>query len=296
MVKTRMRINSTLLNEVIGRKRDLRKLTGLSLMRREWSAISGARALIPDIQSADSIRPELAEAFGHQSDPAKVSEVFFYGAGLGNERNKTLLQTEFSFFFPNAKVEVAHDMLAAARATCFEQPGITGILGTGSNSCLYDGKKVVERFGGNGYLFGDEGSGADLGKTLIKQMLDQELSGDLHAKVEQWAGLKVLDIRRKVHQLNKPNVYLAEFARFIGENRNHPEIQSILHARFRLFLQYGPLKYKDCQKLPVHFIGSIAFIFMEELKFTCEQAGIQVGKILRSPVSELLRFHLESAS
>ena len=181
-------------------------------------------------------------------------------------------------------------MLGAARALCGTNPGIACIIGTGSNSCLYDGDKIVANVPPLGYILGDEGSGAVLGRTLVGLLLKGVLPSSLRDKFMEEYGLTTELVIDNVYRQPMPNRFLASLAPFIAEHREEPGIQEMLIQSFRLFFTRNVKMYGH-PEMPVNFVGSIAHVFLEELKRAASLEGLKMGKILRSPIAEIAAFH-----
>lgn len=246
----------------------------------------------PDIQHIEKIEQQLKVDLSNNLYYRQPERVFFYGAGLGGPYNRKLVEEMLLRVFETRDIAVEHDMLAAARACCFNQPGIVCILGTGSNSCFYDGENIETRIGGNGYLFGDEGSGADLGKFLMKKALDGELPDEIVQRLEEWVGLNIIQIRKEVHMADRPNVYLARLSRFIHANLDYPELKELTRERFREFLDKTVLRYPEEQaKHGTHVIGSIAHFYQKLLRKACQDKEVNLVKIVKNPAESLVQYH-----
>lgn len=224
----------------------------------------------------------------------EVEKVFYYGAGCWDRNRKETVAMALRRAFSNATVEVDHDLLGAARAACGRQPGIACIIGTGSNSCLYDGEFVVDNVTNLGYLVGDESSGAYLGKELIRSYFYRELPPDLvEAFEEQYSGGKAA-VLENVYGKSQPNVYLAGFTRFLTEHREHIFIQKLLYQGLSVVIDRHIRKYRNHFTLPVHFIGSVAFYFQDFLTVILQERGMQPGIFLQKPIDRLVEFHTSS--
>jgi len=228
----------------------------------------------------------------HFPKDSKVSTIFFYGAGCSSVEKCELMKDALLECFPAARVTVAHDILAAARATCGNAEGIVCILGTGSNSCLYDGKKIVNVIGGLGYILGDDGSGAHLGKTLLAAYLDHALPEELSAEFDNTFRLTREEIDKRVYEKPLANRFLASFSRFIGERKEHPFFNAMIENCLDSFIVKHVCRYPDFNSKPVHFVGSIANNYSESLKKVALKRSIIVGKVLPYPVEELTLYHL----
>lgn len=221
----------------------------------------------------------------------KPDVIYYYGAGCWDFRRKAVVKECLQAAWPQADIHVMHDLLGAARATCGRDAGIACILGTGSNTCLYDGKDVTDNVTNLGFLLGDEGSGSHLGKTFLRAYFYRELDSELEEAFEAYAGLDRATVIDNVYESEVPNTYLASFTRFMGEHMEHPLIQSIIMRCFRDFLDCHVRKYRGHLELPVHFIGSIAFHFKKFLLAALNERGMHAGNFVQKPIDALAIFH-----
>lgn len=245
----------------------------------------------PVFHSENKIYQELQEAFDEEVKPEEASHVFYYGAGCWDDKLKSVVSNAISRVFYRAEVEVEHDLLGAARATCGNDPGISCILGTGSNSCLYDGVHVTDNVTNLGYLLGDEGSGAYLGKKLIRAYFYRELPKGLREKLDEAYPGGQQEMLAHIYGKETPNVYLASFARFMGQNIGHPFIQRLLYDSFAEFVDRHARKYSNHLSLPVHFIGSVAYYFQDVIKVVLEERCMLPGNFIQKPIDNLVAFH-----
>ena len=186
--------------------------------------------------------------------------------------------------------KVESDLLGAARAVCGHEPGIACILGTGSNSCLYDGKDIVKHTPPLGYILGDEGSGSYLGKTLLNGLFKGTLPEELKETFCTRFELKLPDIIERVYRLPAANAFLASLVPFIVEHRSHPAIHDLLIEAFCLFIKRNIAIYGH-HELPINCVGGIAFQFEAELKEAAAKEGMQIGRVLLRPISGIVQFH-----
>ena len=246
----------------------------------------------PMVQSERQIRDgaltELKEVLEVQPE-----KLFFYGAGLRTPDKRELVSQMLAEVFPDIPLNIEHDLLGAARATCGDEPGITCILGTGSNSCWFDGEKITFEIGGNGYLLGDEGSGSDLGKTLVKRALDIELPAEIISEFEEWAGRSILQIRNDAYAHPRPNYYFAEFSKFIHAKLDKPTMRTLVISRFTEFLTRTVMRYAGYHDMPVHFVGSIAKFYQYELAEACGYMKLKPGRVVQAPAEALVHYHLD---
>lgn len=220
-----------------------------------------------------------------------VTKIFYYGTGVSSEKNQQLIKNVFGEFFPKAAIEVGWDLLAAARALCGHEPGIACILGTGSNSCLYDGEKIIGNVANLGWILADEGSGCYIGKQFIKdyfrENMPESLAKQFHARFP-WSREEVLE---KVYQQEKPGAFLASFTKFIFQHLKEPYCYQLIYQSFSDFYENTIMRYPSYQNYKVHFTGSIAFYFSDVLRQVAMDKGIAVKNILEGPIAGLTLFH-----
>lgn len=221
--------------------------------------------------------------------PANVESIHFYGAGCRGELS-AIVKSAIQSLFLTANIQVESDLLGAARSVCGNEPGIACILGTGSNSCLYDGKIIVENVSPLGYILGDEGSGAVMGKHLIADILKHQISEDISKLFFDRYQLTPDQIIQKVYREPFPNRFLASFALFIGENRHNIDIHNFIIKEFKFFFRRNIDQYHRLN-LPVNFVGSIAFFFRIELQGVAKSLGYRIGRIYRTPLDGLMEYH-----
>lgn len=233
---------------------------------------------------ADELAPELA---GYP-----VEEVYFYGAGCISDEVCGNVARAIRANFPGAEtVEVHTDLLAAARALCGRTPGIACIMGTGSNSCYYDGETIRDNVSPLGYILGDEGSGAVLGKILLGDVLKNQLPADLCEKFLKEYDLDRLTIIRRVYKEPQGNRFLASVTPFLLHNLDRPEIHDLVLGSFKAFFKRNIAQYAGYTELSVNFIGSIAFYYRSVLEEAAAAFGCKIGSIIKSPMEGLIQFH-----
>ncbi|MEM1216554.1 MAG: hypothetical protein AAGJ82_12755 [Bacteroidota bacterium] len=247
----------------------------------------------PNFHSSETIVSEINSELKEKIDFDRVSEIYFYGSGCWDQKRKDIISTGLGRVFAHASIEVHHDLLGAARATCGRNPGISCIIGTGSNTCLYDGEDVVDNVTNLGYLCGDEGSGTHLGKKLIRHYFYRELPEQLEKGLEEFIGGGKQVVLDTVYSGDPPNVYLASFTRFMSEHIDHPFIQRILYRSFAEFIDRHVRKYPGHLRLPVHFIGSIAYVFQDMLDIVLTERAMTTGVFIKQPIDNLINYHRE---
>lgn len=222
-----------------------------------------------------------------------IDEVYFYGTGCKNPANIKMFKKVFRKIFPEASINVDNDLVGAAKALCNNEKGVACILGTGSNSCFFNGKKIIRNSPGLGYVLGDEGSGAYLGKKVIQHFLYHIFDDELRAKFDAKFVTTDSEILEAVYKKPLPNRYLASYAIFLAENRGHYMIENIIEDGLNDFFFTHVISYPESSKLPVHFTGGIAYGFRDVVEELCKGYQLELGTILRSPMEGLVRYHGE---
>lgn len=223
----------------------------------------------------------------------QVKEIYFYGAGCATDEKKQVVKDALFTIFPNATSEVNSDVLAAARSLCGKERGIACIIGTGSNSCLYNGANIEKNVPPLGYILGDEGSGAVLGKKIIADILKGISPDDIKNAFYQKYNLSYADLIHKIYSEESPSRFLAQFAIFLSENIEHPYIANLVRNSFQEFFERNIKQYSNYLNLSIHFTGSIAFHFQKELQLAAKESGLSIGRVLKSPLEGLIQYHKE---
>jgi N-acetylglucosamine kinase-like BadF-type ATPase len=224
-------------------------------------------------------------------DDAVVNRLWFYGTGIHDADRAAIVQAAFQAVFPKAAIEVEHDLLGAARAVCQRSAGIACILGTGSNSCYYDGRQIVDNVPSLGWLLGDEGSGTHLGKALLRAWFYRELPADLQNAFEADYPEGPTAIKNRVYEKGG-NAYIATFTKFLGGHLQHPFVRRLVADCLGEFLDRHARKYSGHQHVPVHFVGAVAHHFSEILLECLRERKMQPGVIMRNPIHALGEYHL----
>ena len=220
-------------------------------------------------------------------------EIHFYGAGCSSKELNHTIEKGFKTVFKNATVSVDHDLLAAGLALYRGKNVIACILGTGSNSLLFDGKNLHEEVPALGYILGDEGSGSFFGKQILTDFLYSRLPQQIDSDLRQ-LGLSKDEIFRKVYMEPNANVFLASISPILIQNKELEYCQNLIRKGFDLFLDRHVLCFKDCYTTEVSFVGSIAALLASELELACKEKGLTVGQIIRKPIDSLANYHLNN--
>ena len=248
------------------------------------------QGLNPTQQKCEDIVEILSKELMPQLDGYEPERIFFYGAGCAYPEAISRMRGALESLFNTRNIEINSDLLAAARALCGHEEGIACILGTGSNSCYYNGKEIVDNIPPLGFILGDEGSGATLGKQLVNGCLKRQFSQEICTKFLEQYNLDMAKILEKVYREPMPGRFLASLAPFLLENRKNPEIHNMLVKSFVAFFQHNSMAYRKSW-LPIQFVGGIAVAFQAEVKVAAESLGLSIGKIVDSPMKGLVEFH-----
>lgn len=220
-----------------------------------------------------------------------VEQAYFYGAGCATEEARLQVQKAFSSVFHEAEISVYSDLFAAARALCGHDPGIACIIGTGSNSCLYDGQDIIDNIPALGYILGDEGSATYLGRELLNRFLKRDMPEPLRQQFEKRYQITLAEVLEHVYQKPQANRYLAGFSRFAFHHLKHPYIVRLVYDGFVAFFEKNVCKYQNYQQHKVHFTGSVAFYYSNVLRQVANDKGIVVQNILENPIAGLTLYH-----
>lgn len=251
--------------------------------------------LNPAVMSAEEVEEKIAKALNHclQSlsiSAADVENVFFYGAGCIAGRTVVVSESIQSILV-DARIYVADDLLGAARALCGHKAGIACILGTGSNSCLYNGENIVAHTPALGYVLGDEGSGAVLGRKFLNAVLKQTLPENIRKRFLQESGLDMAEVINRVYRSPAPNRFLASMSKYIHGYLDEKEVRDIVIDNFEDFIRNNILAYGD-EFRTINVVGSIAYHYKEQLTEAASRNGFQIGKIIKSPIEGLIEYHM----
>lgn len=250
----------------------------------------------PYFVDSDYIVSSLRKGLPNDLPLDKIKEVNYYGAGVHNEEKAQVVADAFKVLFPNAKIEIGHDLLAAARALLGRKPGFAAILGTGTNTCIYDGEKIVHNINSAAYILGDEGSGSYIGKKLLTDFIRGLMPEDVAKVFYETYKLTPDEIMDNVYTKPLANRFCASFSKFVYDNNVNIEYtRKIVDDAFEDFFANLVSKYPNYQDYTFNCIGSVAYNFRNVLEEKANQYGMQVGKILRSPIDDLVQFHIERA-
>lgn len=248
------------------------------------------KGINPFYQSESEIKSEIELTLMPELLGEKIDRICFYGAGCSFPDKKMIVSNALGFLFRDVMIEVYSDLLAAARSLFGVEKGIACILGTGSNSCYYDGIQIIENISPLGFVLGDEGSGAVLGKTLVADCLKNQLSEELKAKFLVKYNLTPAEILEAVYKKPFPNRFLAQFTPFLSENIANSSIYNIVYNGFLAFLKRNVMQY-ELEGLKIGVVGSVGYYMKDVLSKAALDSGLAVDYIVQSPMSGLIKYH-----
>ncbi|MFH5833668.1 hypothetical protein ACG2F4_11635 [Halalkalibaculum sp. DA3122] len=268
--------------------------------KTDWALLAGGtvqryktEGLNPYFHSTESIKSVLRSGLRPSLREHAVECILFYGSGCDSPEKITGMEKALNQVFPGVRAEVHEDLLGAARACCFDQPGIVSILGTGSNSCRYDGTRIVQQIPSLGYILGDEGSAGFFGQQLLNRYYRDELPADLKTTLEQEYEMDLELIVEGIYHNEQSSRYVASFSSFLGENRGHPYVQSMLESGFREFIERIILKYESPEDYQIHFIGSLGHAYRGMISRLLTSYDLTPGKFIQRPMQRLIEFHTQ---
>ena len=247
----------------------------------------------PYFHSAEFVSSEIKKNKEIIAHVSSVKKIFFYGAGCSSEKMNNKIERGIQSVFKDAEIFVEHDLLACAFATYEGEPGISCIIGTGSNSCHFDGVNLNEEVPALGYVLGDEGSGSYFGKFLLSSFLYHKLPSDLLKDFQETYALTEADIVSGVYQKESPNVFIASFMPFVVKHKKHKFFNNVLVKGLQHFMEVHVCCYKDYLDTPVHFVGSLSVLLEDELRIAADNLGIEIRSVTAKPIQNLVDYHLK---
>ena len=249
--------------------------------------------LNPYFHSEELVYNTVCENEGLNEIKSQISLVYFYGAGCSSKELNKIIEAGLQKAFNNAKIYIDHDLKACAYATYEGEPSISCIIGTGSNSCYFDGLEIYEEVPALGYILGDEGSGTYFGKQLLSKYLYKLLPKHIHDALEAQTGLTKDIIVDHVYMQPNANVYLASFMKFIVQFSEDPFIKEMIFEGFKKFIEIHVACYENHKQIKVHFVGSIAHLFRNELDAACNYYQVTLGQTIQKPIDGLINYHVK---
>ncbi len=246
----------------------------------------------PFFHTQEFIETQLQDNAELMSIKSAIKEIYYYGAGCSSSDRNQIIRTALSEIFTNASVvHVAEDLDGAAYAASGHNPGIVCIIGTGSNSCYFDGKQVHSRIPALGYVLGDEASGAYFGKIMVSNYLYNLMPSKLAVKFFDTYKEDKESILHATYNKPNANVYLASFMKFASANRDEPWIKQMIYDGIKTFAEIHITSHPEYKTVPVNFVGSIAYYFQDQLDKVANEMGFKVGTIVKKPIEALVDYH-----
>ena len=271
--------------------------------KADWIAINSEKkeefrvrtlGLNPAVVPAEELNNRIINMFQLMNVKEEISEIYFYGAGCGTPKPTALLKKILETIFINAKVHVAEDMLAAVYAATGKEPAMVCILGTGSNSCYFDGEKMQMLVASLGYVLMDEASGNYFGKKLINDYFYDKMPKGIASEFEKDFNLDVDHIKKNIYQEANPNMYLASFAKFMFDFKEDKYIKRLIKKGFQEFFKYRVLPYDINSETSIYFIGSIAHYFRDILEKVASKYNLKITDVIQRPIDNLLAYHKDN--
>lgn len=266
--------------------------------KTEWCLKSGEQTQIfqteglnPYYHTPESVTEVIRQKLQPKLDDVTIDSIFFYGAGCDSREKEQVIQQALQDCFADAQIQVYHDLLGAARACFHDEAGIACILGTGSNSCLYDGTKIIEHIPSLAFILGDEGSAGYFGKQLINKYFRYELPDELKVDLEESYNMSLKHITRGLYDGEQKSRFIASYGAFLGEHSDHPFIHKMLVDGFENFLTRIVMKYSNASDYKVSFVGSVGYSYQEIIKNILQKHGMKAGRFIQKPMDRLVEFH-----
>lgn len=247
----------------------------------------------PNFISRELIVPEIEKNKSLTSVKNSITKIYFYGSGCGVKQNCDTIEEEVGKVFINAKISVREDLAAAAFAAYNGKPAIVCIMGTGSNSCYFDGENLKIKLPSLGILIGDEGSGSAIGKQLVRRFFMQKLPQDLHDEFENTYHLTIDAAMQNMYHNTRPNAFLADFNKFVVERKDHPYFVQMVSEEMKNFFEYQVIPYEESKESEINFIGSIAYYYENILRSVASELQLNVGHVVQKPIESLVNYHIK---
>ncbi|MCD6113272.1 MAG: ATPase [Bacteroidales bacterium] len=267
--------------------------------KADWCLIDGKKIIMetatkgfnPYYYESSYLEDEIKKCVLPLLSSANVEKIYYYGSGCSTENKCIIIENVLRVFFKNAEIFVAHDLLGAARALCGNYEGIACILGTGSNSCYYDGEKVVENVPSVGYMFGDHGSGTYLGKLLLRAYLLNEMPENIIKIFEKEYNYSLEEILDHLYNKPNPNKFLSQFSYFCNQNIGDDFINNLIRINFNDFFKYQVSRYSKYKEVQICSLGSVGYFFRDFLDGVAEEWGVNIKKNIKTPIEGLIEYH-----
>lgn len=247
--------------------------------------------LNPYFLNEEQITNAILTNFPIEINPAEIQQIYFYGSGCGSDKTKPIIYNALNKLFLKSTIKIDTDLMAAAKALFLDQKGIAAILGTGSNSCLYDGQKIIENLPSLGFILGDEGGSVHMGKLLITDYLNGQLPEDLHKKLCNQFSLNKEAVLSKLYKESNPNLFLSSFGVFLHQYIQSEYIQTLIETSFSQFFVKYIYKYTNYTDYTLRITGSTGFFFKDQLMRSAQTHSIHIDEVIQKPIEKLIAYH-----
>lgn len=247
--------------------------------------------LNPFYHTPESIRKIINFSIRPEIPGQKLDALYFYGAGCSLPEKRKLLNDAFAETFPDTLIEVYDDLLGAARAICGSNPGIACIIGTGSNSCEYNGSKIIDNIPSLGFVLGDEGSGGYIGKKIIRSYFYREIPEEIASYMDKTFNMDRKVVLELIYHGPQPNRYVASFTNLTSEFKDHAFIRDIIKQGFEEFVSAQVMKYTNHQTYAIGFVGSVVYYHQEIMKSILDSYSLKTGTFIKQPIDNLIHYH-----
>lgn len=251
-----------------------------------------SEGLNPYFRSKKEISKSIKNMIKNLIGENRVDQIFFYGSGSGNSINESILKVVFIDNFPSAQISIESDLLAAAIACFGNKKGIACVLGTGSNACVYDGKKIAKKIPSLGFVLGDEGSGGYLGKKLLNSYYYKTMPIELREEIESKTDMNLETVLHKIYRESQANRFVASFTEILNDFKNHTFIKETVREGFEDFVDKQLCYFEESESLEIGFVGSIASVYENTLREVLRERGMKVSVIVRNPLEKLTEYHI----
>jgi len=247
--------------------------------------------LNPYFLNEEQITNAILTNFPIEINPAEIQQIYFYGSGCGSDKTKPIIYNALNKLFLKSTIKIDTDLMAAAKALFLDQKGIAAILGTGSNSCLYDGQKIIENLPSLGFILSDEGGSVHMGKLLITDYLNGQLPEDLHKKLCNQFSLNKEAVLSKLYKESNPNLFLSSFGVFLHQYIQSEYIQTLIETSFSQFFEKYIYKYTNYTDYTLRITGSTGFFFKDQLMRSAQTHSIHIDEVIQKPIEKLIAYH-----
>lgn len=284
---------------MFAKNKNMRLIIDCGSTKADWVLLDNSKVLKrfktegfnPNYISEDSILNIINNESSYKEHIRSISEIFFYGSGCGNTDNCNKVEEIIKSIFINAKIEVTHDMMAACRAILGKNKGVACILGTGSNSCCYDGESITDQAVSLGYILGDDGSGSYIGKHILRDYFYKNMPDVLSQRFKNDYDITISEVIKNIYHESQVSKYLASFSKFAYLNKEDKYIKDLCSKCFDEFIDNFILRYEYAKENEIGFVGSIAYYFQDIIKQRLENKNLKLGKVVKEPIDGLIGFH-----